>query len=498
MNHIIAGFNRCLLTIVLAWTCLATAQTVPDLPSVELTPAEEAEVQSLVLPVPASRTKDFDDMRERRLIRILVPYSRTFFEISRGREQGISYEFGKALQAWLDKTYPDKNKSLKWRVMFIPVTRSELMPKLIEGVGDIAAGGLTVTEGRLKTVDFADPFATGIHEALITAPGSKAFTKLEDLSGEEVTVRKSSSYYEHLLTLNESFKQKGLPPVDIKQADENLQTEDLLEMVNAGLLKATVADRYIAKAWSPLYTDMNIHDEFYLHSNAAFAWAVRKNNPLLKQTLAGFVKTHKVGTAFGNTLRNKYVNNSKRVLNATSEEEMKKFKELVVIFEKHADKYGFDHLMLMAQGFQESQLDQAARSHRGAVGVMQLLPTTAADPTVGIEGIDKSADRNIEAGTKYMRLLADKYLNDPALSPTDKTLMTFAAYNAGPGNLRKFRALAQKPGLNQNIWFENVEYATAQIVGRETVDYVGNIYKYYVAYKLVEEKNKAAVNKAAP
>ncbi|MHC2148173.1 transglycosylase SLT domain-containing protein [Pseudomonas sp. 210_17 TE3656] len=177
---------------------------------------------------------------------------------------------------------------------------------------------------------------------------------------------------------------------------------------------------------------------------------------------------------------------------------MKKFKELVVIFEKHADKYGFDHLMLMAQGFQESQLDQAARSHRGAVGVMQLLPTTAADPTVGIEGIDKSADRNIEAGTKYMRLLADKYLNDPALSPTDKTLMTFAAYNAGPGNLRKFRALAQKSGLNQNIWFENVEYATAQIVGRETVDYVGNIYKYYVAYKLVEEKNKAAASKAAP
>jgi membrane-bound lytic murein transglycosylase MltF len=170
---------------------------------------------------------------------------------------------------------------------------------------------------------------------------------------------------------------------------------------------------------------------------------------------------------------------------------MKKFQEMVEIFSRHAGTYGFDHLMLMAQGFQESQLDQKARSPRGAVGVMQLLPKTAQDPTVAIGGIDKSADKNIEAGSKYMRLLADKYLNDPQLTQVNRTLMTFAAYNAGPGNLRKFRALAEKSGLDKNIWFGNVEQAAAQVVGRETVDYVGNIYKYYVAYKLVEEKNAA-------
>jgi membrane-bound lytic murein transglycosylase MltF len=154
--------------------------------------------------------------------------------------------------------------------------------------------------------------------------------------------------------------------------------------------------------------------------------------------------------------------------------------------------------MLMAQGFQESQLDQKARSPRGAVGVMQLLPKTANDPTVGINGIDKSADKNIEAGSKYMRLLADKYLNDPQLTEMNKTLMTFAAYNAGPGNLRKFRALAEQSGLDKNIWFGNVEQAAAQVVGRETVDYVGNIYKYYVAYKLVAEKSSSNANKTAP
>ncbi len=178
------------------------------------------------------------------------------------------------------------------------------------------------------------------------------------------------------------------------------------------------------------------------------------------------------------------------------EEELKRFAALVGIFEKHAGTYDFDYLMLMAQGYQESQLNQSARSHRGAVGVMQLLPSTAADPSVGIADIDKDPDRNIEAGSKYMRLLADKYLNDPELTPVNRTLMAFAADNAGPGNLRKFRRLAEKSGLDKNVWFGNVEHAAARLVGRETVDYVGNIYKYYVAYKLARDKQMAKARKS--
>jgi len=484
--------HRFALVVLLCWLDTALAQNPPDLPPVELTAAETAEVQKLVLPVLPDWTGDFEGMRERRLIRVLVPYSKTFFELDRGRQRGLTYELGKGLEAWLNKTQPYAKKSMQWRVMFIPTPRNELMPKLMEGVGDIAAGGLTVTEARLKDVDFTDPFAVNIPEILVSAPGSKPLQKLEDLSGQEITVRASSSYYEHLQALSTSFKEQGLAPIDLKAADENLESEDLLQMVNAGLLKATVVDRYIAKIWAPLYTDMKIHDEIALHDNSEFAWAIRKDSPQLKSQLAEFVKTHKVGTTFGNSLRTKYVtNSSKRILNATSEAEMKKFQEMVEIFSRHAGTYGFDHLMLMAQGFQESQLDQKARSPRGAVGVMQLLPKTAQDPTVAIGGIDKSADKNIEAGSKYMRLLADKYLNDPQLTQVNRTLMTFAAYNAGHGNLRKFRALAEKSGLDKNIWFGNVEQAAAQVVGRETVDYVGNIYKYYVAYKLVEEKNAA-------
>jgi membrane-bound lytic murein transglycosylase MltF len=499
MNSVWTRCHKFLLVLVLCWLDTALAQPQPELPAVELTPAEIAEVQKLVLPVLPDWTGDFEGMRERRLIRVLVPYSKTFFELDRGRQRGLSYEIGKWLEAWLNKTQPYDKKSMQWRVMFIPTARNELMTKLMQGVGDIAAGGLTVTEARLKEVDFADPFAVNIPELLVTTPGTKSLAKLEDLSGMEITVRASSSYYEHLQALSNSFKEQGLAPVDLKAADENLESEDLLQMVNAGLLKATVVDRYIAKIWAPLYTDMQIHEDLAIHQNSEFAWAIRKDSPQLKGQLAAFVKTHKVGTAFGNSLRTKYVtNSSKRVLNATSEAEMKKFQDMVEVFSRHAGTYGFDHLMLMAQGFQESQLNQAARSPRGAVGVMQLLPKTAQDPTVGIGGIDKSADKNIEAGSKYMRLLADKYLNDPQLTQVNKTLMTFAAYNAGPGNLRKFRALAEKSGLDKNIWFGNVEQAAAQVVGRETVDYVGNIYKYYVAYKLVEEKSASKAANIAP
>jgi membrane-bound lytic murein transglycosylase MltF len=456
----------------------------------QLSEAEEAEVDSLVLPVPQDWRGDFDGMRERRLVRILVPYSKTFYSVDRGQQHGISYELGKALESWLNQQHPYAQKSLRWHVMFIPVARDELLPKLQRGVGDIAAGGLTITEGRLEQVDFAEPFTTEVREAVISGPNSQPLSSLEGLSGQEVTVRQSSSYFEHLQQLNQQFKARGLEPVKIIRADENLESEDLLEMLNAGLLNAVVVDRYIAEAWSPLYRELRIHDEFYLHQGAHFAWAIRQHSPLLKQQLAAFVAKHKGGTAFGNSLHRKYVKNSKRVLNAVSQAELKKFNQLVGLFEKHAGTYDFDHLMLMAQGFQESQLNQAARSPRGAVGVMQLLPSTAADPSVGIRGIDASADKNIEAGSKYMRLLADKYLNEPALTPVNRTLLSFAAYNAGPGNLRKFRRLAQKSGLDQNVWFGNVEHAAARVVGRETVDYVGNIYKYYVAYKLAQDKSR--------
>jgi len=486
-----------LMALVFRGGILKAAEPSEDIPAgqvgvenfgkipVQLTVAEEAEVDRMVLPLPNNWTGDFDGIRQRNYLRILVPYSKTFYRVDRGIQQGIDYDYGKALESWLKKKYPSKVKRQPFFVAFIPVQRDQLLPDLIAGKGDIAMGGLTVTDRRLALVDFATPIAKGVREALATVPGFPEVTKLEDLAGKEIMARGSSSYYEHLTVINSRLQDLGLHPVSIVKADEWLESEDLLEMVNAGLIQATVVDRYLARVWSPLFTEVQINDSFYINEGGDLAWAIRKNSPQLKTVLDAFMKEHKVGTTFGNIMVKRHVRDNKIILNPTTEEELMKFRKLVDLFKEHGANYNFDYLMLVAQGFQESMLNQKARSHRGAVGIMQLLPATAADPAINIRDIDKDAGKNIEAGAKYLRLLTDKYLNDEQLDPVNKTLMAFAAYNAGPGNLRKFRRLAEKSGKNPNIWFQNVEYAAARIVGQETVQYVANIYKYYVAYKLI-------------
>ncbi len=462
------------------------AQDATSLPPAELNPAEEAEVDALAIPMPAPHTGDFDVMKERRMIRILVPYSKTLYFIDKGRELGIERDFGAAFEEWLAEKYGRKPSPI--RVSFIPVARDKLLPGLLEGLGDIAAGGLTMTPQRQELVDFPAPYATGVREIVVTGPSAPDLASLDALAGQEIMVRPSSSYYEHLVALSASFESRGLPAIKLRPADEDLEDEDLLEMVNAGLLPIAVVDRYKGNFWLQILDSITAREDLIVNDGGDLGWAIRKNSPLLAAELVAFVKTHKVGTAFGNTVVKKYLKSTKYIKNASNEEEMRKFAATVEIFKKYADIYKFDYLMLLAQGYQESALDQSARSPRGAVGIMQLLPSTASDPSVGIEGIADSADSNVHAGARYLNLLREKYLDDPALSERDRTLMSFAAYNAGPGNLRKLRRLAAKSNLDPNVWFGNVEIAAAKIVGRETVQYVSNIFKYYIAYKLAEER----------
>lgn len=447
------------------------------------------DVPPSLLPTNDKWIGDLSGMRVRKRIRILVPFSKTFYFIDRGGKQfGATYDAGRAFEDWLNKQ--DKTKTLRTSVVFIPVTRDRLLPGLLDGMGDIAAGNLTITEARSKLVQFSHPLAKNIREILVTGPTAPQVTSLDDLGGKEVFVRPSSSYFEHISAINEQRAADGKEPIVISNLDEELEDEDVMEMVNAGLLPWCIVDQHKARIWSPVFASIVLHQEIAVHEGGEIAWAMRKNNPLLREVVDRFADTHKIGTTFGNMLKNRYLGNKSPVLRATSEEELRKFEHLAQVFKQYGQQYGFDALMIAAQGFQESKLDQSARSQRGAVGVMQLLPSTAADPSIGITGIEADPERNIHAGAKYLRLLVDKYLDDPAIDDKNRTLMAFAAYNAGPGNLRKFRKLADQSGLDPNVWFGNVEHAAADIVGRETVQYVANIYKYYVAYRLATERGQ--------
>jgi membrane-bound lytic murein transglycosylase MltF len=431
---------------------------------------------------------DLDGIQKRRLLRVLVPYSKTLFFIDRGREYGVAAEFGREFEEWYGVRH--KSRTIRLHVTFIPVSRDELLSGLVAGRGDVAIGNLTITPERRQMVDFAAPWIKSVSEVVITGPASPKLSTLDDLAGQEIYVRRSSSYFTHLQALNQAFAARKLPPMKLIAADENLEDEDLMEMINAGLLRIIVVDDHLATNWANIFHKVVVRRDLVVQSGGEIAWALRKNSPQLRALLDGFLKKHGVRTEFTNVIVQRYYKDSKIIKSAYSAQDVQRYGAVLKYFQQYATKYSFDYLMIAAQGYQESQFDQSRRSSRGAVGVMQLLPSTAADPVIGIKGIDKSADRNINAGVKYLRHIADQYLADPEIDARNRTLMAFAGYNAGPSNLRRFRARATKLGLDPNVWFNNVENGAAQIVGRETVQYVSNIYKYYVAYSLLAEQSK--------
>jgi len=431
---------------------------------------------------------DFDGMAERREIRALVVYSKTFYFLDQGRQRGATYELLKQFEKSINQKL--KTKTLKLRVLFIPVRRDQLIPWLIDGRGDIAAANLTITPHRQKQVEFSDPLISGIKELLVTGPSAPPVKSLDDLAGKEIHVRPSSSYYESLMQLNQSFQKAGKPKMNLVAADEMFQDEDLLEMVNAGLIPMIVMDSHKAQFWEQIFDNIKVHPDIAVRTGGEIAWAFRKNSPNLKAMVNEFVKGHKKGTLMGNILLKRYLRDTKYVKNSTTQQEMKKFGSMVALFEKYAGHYEFDYLMVGAQAYQESGLDQSKRSPAGAVGVMQLLPSTAADPNVGIPDIEK-LDKNIHAGTKYLRFIVDRYFKDEQIDNVNKMLFAFAAYNAGPARVIGLRDKAAKMGLDPNVWFHNVEVVAAKEIGRETVQYVSNIYKYYIVYRrLVDQRDQ--------
>ncbi len=441
-------------------------------------------------------TGDLDGILKRRTLRILVPYSKTLFFLDRGKELGVAAEFGRELETWMNKKHG--SKTLRIHVAFLPTPRDQLFPALIAGKGDVIAANLTITPERLAEADFTSPWMRGVKEIVVAGPAAPSLATIDDLAGKAVHVRKSSSYFEHLEKLNDDFKARRLKPIDLRPADENLEDEDLLEMVNAGLLPLAIVDDHKADIWTKIFDKLKARPDLAVNSGGEVAWALRKQSPQLKAELDEFFVTHTSKGSFGATVKRRYYSDAKVLKNAYSDEATRQFKELSALFVKYGNQFAFDPILLMAQSFQESQLDQKRRSRVGAVGLMQIKPSTAAGKPIGITGIADSADRNVNAGAAYLRYLADRYLTEPGMSARDKTLMAFAAYNAGPGNLQKFRAAAIAAGANPNVWFNSVEQGAAKVVGRETVQYVGNIYKYFVAYSLLWDSMREHDKAAAP
>jgi len=466
-----------------------TALVPPEAESAEA----EATPGTLVLPISFKRrTGDLDVMLKERNLRALVLINPISFFYQHGKPRGITYEALQELESFINKKY--KTGALKVKITFIPMRPDELAQALNEGVGDFIAQGIVITPAREEKYAFTIPIRTDITNIVVTGSDLANINSFDDLAGKDIYINPLTENYAKLTKLSAERVKQGKPPLSVKAADKNLMEDDLIEMVNAGLIPATVTSDARAQLWQQILPNLKPHPGMVVASGEKTGWVMRKNNPELKKLLDEFAETHKEGTSFGNTLLRRYLQNTKWIKNSTSTEEMQKFQSYVEYFKKYSQEYNFDYLMIAAQGYQESLLDQSRKSHVGAVGIMQVIPKYAAAPPINVPNVG-TADKNILAGVRMLRNIADTYFNDPAIDPVNKTLFVFASYNAGPNRIVRLRKKAAEEGLDPNKWFGNVELEVAEDVGQETVTYVGNIYKYYIAYKLsleqAEQKKKA-------
>jgi membrane-bound lytic murein transglycosylase MltF len=477
-----------LLALLFLIACINEKGSSPATKDESKAIATQPHSATLMLPADLERhTSDLDDMVKRRNIRALVILNPIGFFYQNGHPKGALYETLQEFQKFTNKKL--KTGTLGLQVVSIPVRADRVEAYLTEGVGDLVANGVTITPDREKRVAFSTPLLNDATQIIVTGPEYGAVSTLEGLGGKQVFVNPLTVYFENLQKVNESLQKSGKTPIVIEAADRNLGDDDLIQMVGGGLIPATVTTTMRANLWSQVLPSLKPHPEMVIASNQQLAWVMRKNNPQLKQLVDEFVKGHAAGTSFGNTLLRRYLQNTKWVKNSTSKEEMQKYAAIGKLFQKYAAEYDFDFLMVAAQAFQESELNQSARNPSGAIGIMQVIPKYAAAKPINISDV-ANADGNVHAGVKMLRNIADTYFNDPKLEPMNRTLFVFASYNAGPNRIQRLRKKAAETGLDPNTWFGNVELIAGKDIGQETVLYVGNIYKYYVAYKLAQEQGK--------
>jgi membrane-bound lytic murein transglycosylase MltF len=493
-----------LIVVMLTVGCSGQNEESPAEPSADPAPDEAPLVQTaspydalppaLGLALDKPFTGDFDDLVKRRAIRVAVTFNRTHYFIDKGQERGLTYEWLKIFEDDLNKDL--KTGKLRVHVVMVPMSRDQLYPALSSGRVDMVAAMLTVTPDREKLVTFSEPTRTNVSEVVVTGPGAPPIASLDDLAGQVVFVRKGSLYQENLVRLSAELKARGKAPIVIEEAPFVLEDDDVLEMVNAGLAPITVVDDFLAEFWSKVFKNITVHPNISVRTGGTLALAFRMENPMLRDVVNKSLRKHSAD-ASRNVLERRYLESVTYVKNAAANAERKKFQNVVELFRKYGAKYELDYLLMAAQGYQESTLDHSVRSPVGAIGIMQVMPATGKDMKVGdITRIEP----NIHAGVKYMRFMMDQYYKDEPMDDLNKALMTFASYNAGPGRLRQLRIATEKKGLNPNLWFGNVERVASERIGRETVTYVSNIYKYYIAYRLVMdqlERREAAKAKVA-
>ena len=426
-------------------------------------------------------TDDLPEMLKRRTIRVLTTYSPSTYFIYEGRSYGFEYSLLKDYEAFLNRRVTDRR--IRTVVEFIPVPENLLIPCLQLGIGDIVAAGMRRSSVSMPTVDFTIPYLQGVSEVLITHRRAPVVDSVEALSGRRIHVLPGWQESITLRRINARLLVKGRPPLEPVRSSGLLTSEDMLDLVNSGVVDLSIVESHIARLWSSAHPNIAILEFPKISAHTPISWAVRKNNPELKTSLDRFLRSRRSGSRFGNIYFRQYFKETRWIDNPLSPTDHAKFSRYVPLFRKYGAKYGFDWMLLAAVAYQESQMKNRRRSHAGAVGLMQVMPATAGDANVAIDNI-RDPEQNVHAGTKYLALLRDVYFPAREFDPEERIRFILAAYNAGPNMIARCQRLTRRMGRDPSKWFGHTELATRRLVGNETVRYVSNVVKYYLAYSL--------------
>ena len=433
-------------------------------------------------PQPGVWTGSYSEMLQRGLIRIAVPYDRTVYMNDKGSPRGLAPEMAKGISKWLNAKYAGQLKGKSIVVKLIPVNSANLLTALTAGQADMAIGDLGLYEPVKNPHDYILNHGTKIwRELLISGPGSPEMRSPEDLSGQTVYGGRDTNFHVTLKELNQKLKREGKPLVNIVSPVGTLDGEDLLQMVDAGLIPFVIISDWKAKLWEPLYKRMVIHDDIFAQDVGWIGWAVRSSNADFNDVLNGFYDSTDFDHALAAYRNQEYKDHIQGLKDPIEKSAWARFESMRSLFDKYGAQYKLDPLFIAALGFQETLLNQNAVSKVGAIGVMQLMPATGASLGVGDIHL---LEPNIHAGADYMNQLITKYFPDAQFDSDNRALFAIASYNIGPNNVAKARDEAKQLGFNPDQWFKNVEFIAAQRMGYEPMIYVRNVYKYFISYEL--------------
>jgi membrane-bound lytic murein transglycosylase MltF len=485
-THMRIARTLCLTLNLLIFGCSKRSEPEPASKSSATQPEPgsvhtEAELVETLAPVLRTPWKgDLDAIARRRVVRVLLPFRRPEFFYMDGRPAGILQETFQELERILNTKYKTTAAN-HIMVALLPTPIDKLRDSLLAGYGDIAAYGISITEQNKQVVDFTMPTLRGLKMVVVTGPGAMELNSIEDLSGKEIWVERQTRMKSDIDALNIRLKAQGRSPVVMRGADSLLDPADIMEMVNAGIYPIALMQSKTAEFWAQVFDAVKPRMDLVVAEDVELGWAIQKGTPQLKAFLDQFIQTQSAGAALGSPVMRKYLKEAKYVKNARDAAETKKFRAAAPVFRKYAERYRFDALLLLAQGYQESEL--AAKSNVGAIEIIPGTPGTAGAVPGKMANI-QTAHANIHASVRMVHFLVNDYFNERGLDQFNRTMLAIAAYNAGPAKIARCRQHAKEMGYDPNKWFGNVEVATAKLVGREATQYVANIYKYYVAYRM--------------